>query len=79
MDRFYGNKDLLSFQQEDDGSIVRVYPYTLSDHHPIKAQIAFNENVGPPIIREDKFLLNTSLLKDMDVRCVIYMIQQVNK
>lgn len=78
LDRFYGNKDFISFLPDNNNVIVKVTATTLSDHHPIFTRI--NISSGPTRQKSvcSKFLVNTELLQDVDVLCAIHIIRNYN-
>lgn len=71
----YANKNYFSFNQDTYGSTVKVYPYTLLDHHPTEVDIMVNNSSSRPPTRKDSFLLNFSLLRNKDTICALYMIR----
>lgn len=63
----------------EDGTKVQVYPYTLSDHHPINAIINYYHNPSLGKRKDGNFMLNTQLLKDVDCQEAIASLREIDK
>lgn len=79
LDRFYTNKDFFSFIPDLQDSSVAVRPSSLSDHHPIFAEIVTRNSSKPLNKTGGKFILNNNLLKDQDVLAAIHIVRVFNK
>lgn len=79
LDRFYANKDVCCFEPISEGNKVLVYPYTLSNHHPIKAKITINCGIKIRPKNKNILLLNTSLWRDQDCIEVVNTLRGINR
>ena len=74
LDTCYANKDFFSFNITQEGNFVQVYLYTLSDHHPITANLTrINQSMNTDK-HHDGFAINTSLLHDENINAAINFI-----
>lgn len=79
LDKFYANMELEAWYILNDGIRGMVYPYTLSNHHPIKANIIINNEGRKVSKNRGNFILNTKLLKDDDCKANIITLREVKK
>lgn len=79
LDRFYTNRDFLSFILDHQGYLVVVKPSSLSDYHPIFVEIVTRSANKPHSKVGGKLILNNNLLKDQDILTTVHIVRMFNK
>lgn len=77
LDKFYFNKYYFIPKPLKDGCKIKVHPYTLFDHHPIKIRLLIKRGQRCERKKEG-FLLNTRLLWDSDCVDVVKTLRNIN-